>query len=217
VIAAITAHRPAVTMLDRPGLRCPTWTADEVREVAGACRAVGGLLVVDETCASYLPPGDSLIRLTDDVAGLVVLRSMSKGWCCGGLRIGFAVAAPDVAPLVRAVLAPLAGAAITLDVALALLRLPDPLAPLRARIADAKPEATALLTAAGCPPLATDPAVPWMVLPPDAGPLLAARGLTPKNVPARDPEGHLLRVAVPLSDQRRAVLATALHPVALEA
>lgn len=216
ILAAVAAHRPAITVLDRPGLRGPTWTPVDVREIAGACRAAGGLLLVDETCGSYLPPGDSLVPLTDDVPGLVVLRGMSKGWCCGGLRIGFAVAAPGVASRVRAVLAPLAGAAVTIDVALALLRLPDPLAPLRARIAGAKPSAAALLADAGCPPLPTDPAVPWLVLPPEAGPLLAARGLTPKGVPVRDPEGHLLRVAVPLSGQRRAAFAEALRPVAVD-
>ena len=215
VLAAIARHRPAVTVLDRPALRGPTWSADDIRVVAVAVGAVGGVLVIDETCVSYLPPGASLAALTDDVRGLVVLRSLAKGYCCGGLRIGFAVAAQDIADRVRSVLAPLACGALALDMAIALLRQPDPLAALRERIAVAKPAAAARLAAAGLSTLDTDPAVPWLVLPADdtTRSALARVDVAAKEAPVRAPDGQLLRLSVPLSAARMAAFAAAFSAV----
>lgn len=212
VLAAVARHRPAVTVLDRPALRGPTWSAGDVRAIATAVRATGGVLLIDESCVSYLKPGASLAALTDDVPGLVVLRGLAKGFCCGGLRVGFAVSAPDIAPRVRSVLAPLACAALALDMAIALLRQPDPLAALRERIAVAKPAAAARLAGAGLPTLDTDPAVPWFVLPADdtTRAALARAGLAAKESPVHAPDGQLLRLSVPLSDARMAAFAAAL-------
>jgi histidinol-phosphate/aromatic aminotransferase/cobyric acid decarboxylase-like protein len=140
---------------------------------------------------------------------------MSKGYCCGGLRVGFAVASPDIAATVRQVLPPLAVSALALDLALALLALPDPLAALRARIAAVKPGVAGAL--AGLSPVDTDPQVPWLVLPGDADTraALAQRRLLAKDVPVLDAETALLRLSVPLSEHRLAAFQdTALHETA---
>lgn len=212
-LAAVAAHRPAVTVLDRPGLVGRRWSVDDVRVLASATAAVGGVLVVDETCDSYAPPGGSVAVLTEDVDGLIVLRGMSKGYCCGGLRVGFAIVSADLAVPVRDVLAPLAVGALAVDTALALLRHRDPLAALRDRIAEVKPSIAALLVRAGFAPVETDPRVPWFVLPADDRIRLAARGLVAKDVPVRRPDGGrsaLSRLSVPLSVQRREAVETAL-------
>lgn len=206
-LAAVERFRPAVTVLDRPGLTGAQWSPDDVRVLAAATIEAGGVLVVDETCGAYAPPDRSVAPLTDRVAGLIVLRSMSKGYCCGGLRIGFAIASPDQAGAVRAVLAPLAASALALDVALALLCQPDPLAPLRDRIAEVKPEVIALLARAGIATIDTDPYVPWLMLPGDDATraALVARQLVAKDVPVADPASWpsgLLRLSVPLSAAR---------------
>jgi histidinol-phosphate/aromatic aminotransferase/cobyric acid decarboxylase-like protein/SAM-dependent methyltransferase len=202
---AVARHRPAVAVLDRPGLTGPLWTASAVRELAEAVAAAGGVLVVDETCGGYLAPHDTCARLTDGTPGVVVVRSMSKGYCCGGLRVGYAIASPDLVTPVRELLPPLAVAAFALDLALALLARPDPLAALRRRIAVVKPVAAAGMAAAGLAPIDSDPRVPWLVLPGDPGTraVLAGRGLVAKEVPVLGSGAALLRLSVPLSRERR--------------
>jgi histidinol-phosphate/aromatic aminotransferase/cobyric acid decarboxylase-like protein len=215
VLAAVAEYRPAITVLDRPGLIGAQWPAGVISDLAAGIAAVGGALIVDETCGGYLPPGCSAAALTDTVPGLVVLRSMSKGFCCGGLRIGFAITSPELAGQVRAVLAPLAAGSLALDLSLALLGLRDPLAALRERIAEVKPEIETMVTGAGIKVMPSDPHVPWLVLPGDPGTraALADRGLIAKDVPVLVPDDSrpaLLRLTVPLSAARRAAAVAAL-------
>ncbi len=214
--AAVAELRPAVTVLDRPALTGPPWSTSMIAALAADATRAGGILVVDETCGCYLPPGDSAAPLTQTVPGLVVLRGVSKGYCCGGLRIGFAVASAGLAARVRAVLAPLAGSALSLDVALELLGPPDPLAGLRARIAQVKPAVRAALAQLGLETIPTDEHVPWIALPGDPATrtTLARAGLAVKDVPvlgssAVFPAG-LLRMSVPLSAARYQAVAAAL-------
>ena len=91
--------------------------------------------------------------------------------------------------------------------ALRLLRQPDPLARLRARIAEVKPGAEDAARRAGMAVVATDTRVPWIAL--DGDPAtraaLARAGLTVKQVRPR-----LLRMSVPLSDARADAVAAAL-------
>ncbi len=222
--AAIASVGPAVTILDRPAFTGPGWPVPMIAELAAACDRAGSLLIVDESYACYLPPGDSAGPLTDVVPGLVVLRGVSKGFCCGGLRIGFAISSPDLAPRVRQVLPPLAGAALMLDVALELLAPADSLAPLRARIAEVKPAIQAAVERAGLVEVPADPRVPWIALRlgPAARATLASGGLVVKEVPelGQRPDAGagagaglgagLGRMSVPLSDQRVAAVTAAL-------
>jgi len=180
----------AVLVVDRPGVSGDVLGLDEVR----ALRA--DLVIVDETCAAYLEPEDSAVSLLDEMRGLVVIRSMSKGYCCGGLRVGFALASPDVAAKVRAVAAPLAVSPLSLELSLALLDQGDVLKPLRERIRENKPSFVDLLPEVS----PGDARLPWVRVPSHLGPWLAERGLAGK--PLED--GY--RLSVPLSDQRRAAV-----------
>jgi histidinol-phosphate/aromatic aminotransferase/cobyric acid decarboxylase-like protein len=214
---------PAVIVIDRPSFTGPCWSVPMIAELAAITWRAGAVLVVDESYACYLPPGDSAAWLTDTTPGLVVLRGVSKGFCCGGLRIGFAVASPGLAAQVRTVLPPLAGAALSLDVALELLAGTDPLGPLRARIATVKPAVEAAARRAGLIVEPADPRVPWIALrvDPAARVMLAACGLVVKEVPELGQRGAagecLARMSVPLSEQRvvavTAALARAADPV----
>jgi cobalamin biosynthetic protein CobC len=65
---------------------------------------ISGLLVVDEAFIDFLPPGMSLAR--DLPARAVVLRSFGKTYGLAGLRLGFAIAQPDLADRIRAELGP---------------------------------------------------------------------------------------------------------------
>lgn len=193
-----------------------------IAELAAICRRAGSALIVDESYACYLPPDDSVAPLTDTTPGLIVLRGVSKGFCCGGLRIGFAISSPDLAERVREVLPPLAGAALMLDVALELLRPPDSLSSLRARIAVVKPVIQAAARRAGLVEVPADPHVPWIALrlDPAGRARLAACGIVVKEIPelGRPPgdpgQPSLARMSVPLSEQRVAAACAALASAA---
>lgn len=64
--------------------------------IAGTLRRRGGLLVVDEAFMDVGPQAESLCG---DVGqgGIVVLRSFGKFFGLAGVRLGFAVASPDIA------------------------------------------------------------------------------------------------------------------------
>jgi histidinol-phosphate/aromatic aminotransferase/cobyric acid decarboxylase-like protein/SAM-dependent methyltransferase len=195
----VLARRPAVVLLDRPGVAGEVRPLGEVRELARAAAAVGARLVLDETCAAYLGPGESAVPLALAEPALVVLRSLSKGWCSGGLRAGYAVG-----PGLRPVVTPLACSALSVAVAARLLARGDVFAPLRDRVAAAKPDLVNRLRAAGFSVRPGDPRLPWV---------LASRG----DLPAHGVAGRELstvdgrpagwtRVSVPLTAARSAEL-----------
>ena len=68
-------------------------------------RAGKGLLVVDESFADLEGDGLSLAPHLPQL-GLLVLRSLSKGYGLGGVRLGFALADTDIAASIRAALGP---------------------------------------------------------------------------------------------------------------
>ncbi len=231
----VRAAGAAVTVLDRPGVTGRVRPPAEVRSLATAATEAGGVLVVDESCASYLPPTESAITALDGGANLVVVRSLSKGYCCGGLRVGFAVASAGIADRVRAGCPPLAVGALSLDVALALLAQGDVLAGLRARISEVRPRFVALLAANGIPMDADadtgaathvgarggagtaagagDPRLPWVTVDRAAGVWLAERGVVGKPVPTAPDSRELLRLSVPLSEHRWQAALAALRGV----
>ena len=68
-------------------------------------RAGNGLLVVDESFADLEGDGVGLAPHLPQ-PGLLVLRSLSKGYGLGGVRLGFALAEPTIAASIRAALGP---------------------------------------------------------------------------------------------------------------
>ena len=75
-----------------------------VLDAAAAQAARGGWLVVDEAFADALPVGS--VAHAAGAPGLVVLRSFGKFYGLAGLRLGFALAAPEVAAVLRRALGP---------------------------------------------------------------------------------------------------------------
>jgi cobalamin biosynthesis protein CobC len=73
--------------------------------LAGNLRARDGLLVVDEAFMDFGPPGESLAAEVS-VGNVVVLRSFGKFFGLAGLRLGFALAAPEIATRLAAMLGP---------------------------------------------------------------------------------------------------------------
>ncbi len=68
-------------------------------------RKTGGLVLIDESFADLEEDGLSLAPYLPQ-SNLIVLRSLSKTYGLGGLRLGFALANPDLVEAIRAALGP---------------------------------------------------------------------------------------------------------------
>lgn len=89
-------------------------TADDLRTLAGTV----GLLVVDE---AFLDVGGEAMDACVDDLPIVVLRSFGKFYGLAGVRLGFAICAPDRAETLRAVLGPWAVSGMALEIGAAAL------------------------------------------------------------------------------------------------
>lgn len=72
----------------------PTGTYCEVDEIRAFLDRFKGLLIVDEAYIDFY--GGSSVELVTEYDNLVVTQSMSKSYSLAGLRIGFALACPDI-------------------------------------------------------------------------------------------------------------------------
>jgi cobalamin biosynthetic protein CobC len=81
---------------------------------------IRGLLVVDEAFIDFMPREMSLA--SDPPARAVVLRSFGKTYGLAGLRLGFAIAQPDLAERIRAELGPWAVSGPALEIGRRALR-----------------------------------------------------------------------------------------------
>lgn len=95
-LAAVERHSPRLVCLPNPDSPTGTVVAfDEIVRLLEVASKVGAIVLVDE--AYYPFYADSVVRLVDRHPHLVVARTFAKAWGLAGLRIGYAVAHPDVA------------------------------------------------------------------------------------------------------------------------
>jgi histidinol-phosphate aminotransferase len=107
VAAWISGEQPSLVWLCNPNNPTGTWLGrQDVLELAEACQRTGAMFVVDEAYWRFVFPYEaySAIELVDTTARLpiIVLRSLTKDFALAGLRLGYALATPDVAELLRA-------------------------------------------------------------------------------------------------------------------
>ncbi|KAF0220548.1 MAG: histidinol-phosphate [Geobacteraceae bacterium] len=69
----------------------PAFPLEYIEELAGRC---GGMLVLDETYADFA--GSSALALVKKYENVVVTRTLSKSYSLAGMRLGFAIARPEV-------------------------------------------------------------------------------------------------------------------------
>jgi cobalamin biosynthesis protein CobC len=113
-------------------------------KLADKLRANGGLLVVDEAFMDVGPQGTTLA--SEVAAGnIVVLRSFGKFFGLAGLRLGFALAAPDLAERLRSALGPWAVSGPALAVGMIALADQDWIDTTRVRVATAAMRLDAIL------------------------------------------------------------------------
>ncbi|HSI39900.1 MAG TPA: threonine-phosphate decarboxylase CobD [Xanthobacteraceae bacterium] len=143
--AELVDSRPDVAVIVNPNN--PDGRRIAVAELEAIAAQVG-TLVVDEAFMDLCPPEASLVpRLPP--AGCVVLRSFGKTYGLAGLRLGFAVAAPDVAHRLKAMLGPWAVSGPAIAIGTAALRDRDWLERTRRRTERAAARLDRLLERAG--------------------------------------------------------------------
>jgi cobalamin biosynthesis protein CobC len=87
-----------------------------LRELGRALASRGGVLIVDEAFGDFDAAGQSLAPEMPE-AGAIVLRSFGKTYGLAGLRLGFAIASPDLAVPLRAAHGPWAVSGPAIEVA----------------------------------------------------------------------------------------------------
>ena len=79
--------------------------AEDVMKLARAAQRRGVWFIVDETFADYCPER-SILPLASSWSRVVILRSLTKFYGLPGLRVGYAIAAPEVVRTLREALPP---------------------------------------------------------------------------------------------------------------
>jgi histidinol-phosphate aminotransferase len=157
------------------------------------------LVVLDEAYAEFT--GSSLVGLREDYPALVVVRTMSKVYALAGLRVGFAVARPEVIAALAPYRPPGSVSVVSVTIAADVLGDDSVLAVNRARVIEERERLISALRAAD-----------WSVLPSvtnfvavDFGTAersasvaegLLRRGLVPRTFPADHPLAAYLRLTV---------------------
>jgi len=90
--AKLAATGAALTIVCNPN--APTGTFVKVEELASLADELTGVLLVDEAYVDFAE--ENCAGLVKDFENVIVLRSMSKGYCLAGLRFGYAIAQPDL-------------------------------------------------------------------------------------------------------------------------
>ena len=67
-----------------------------IERILKECRKQGCYLIVDEAFYDFVQDYESLVPLLRDNANLLLLRSMTKIYAIPGLRLGYAIASPEI-------------------------------------------------------------------------------------------------------------------------
>jgi histidinol-phosphate aminotransferase len=203
------ADRPGVDLVWLCNPNNPTGTAEPPGTVAAlldgllADAAAAGrpapTVVLDEAYVEF--EGESYLSLRDRYPRLVLLRTMSKAYGIAGLRVGFAIAVPEVIEEIAIYRPPGSVSVVSVDVAAALLaddhvaadRVESTIAErerltreLRAIGWDAQPSVTNFLLVVFPSPEAAA----------EAAEELLRRGMIPRTFPAEHPLADCLRLTV---------------------
>jgi len=125
-VGAVMGHRPSVVLVASPNN--PTGTPLDLDVVGELCRAVPGIVIVDEAYAEFAAPQrPSALSLLAEFDNLVVTRTMSKAFALAGARVGYLAASSEIVDAVQLVRLPYHLSSVTQAVARAALRHADSL------------------------------------------------------------------------------------------
>ncbi len=77
----------------------PTGNLLPVAEIRKVLDIFPGIVVVDEAYIDFAPAGASMATLLDEYPRLIVLNTFSKAWASAGIRLGMALAHPEIIAL----------------------------------------------------------------------------------------------------------------------
>lgn len=211
MIQGINDHSPALVHLDRPRIDGLVVATEALASLAAEAASLGAIVVIDEAYASYFPPSASAARVALSSDNVVVMRSVSKAYSLGGLRIGYALASEPITRRLRTAIPPLQVSELAYRFALEVLSTGDCSAPLRRRVGEVKAQVVEALTSKGIEVVAGHPDLPWVLLPDPAADVaksLLDRGIAVKRIvhPHGSPARPSLRLSLPLSAERLANL-----------
>jgi histidinol-phosphate aminotransferase len=122
-LANVVTERTRVVIIANPNNPTGTVaTEEEIRTFLGRVPS-DVLVVLDEAYTEFIDPGSTVngVTLLNEFANLLVSRTMSKAYGLAGLRVGYAVAHPDVIAAIDKVAAPFAISALSQAAAIAAL------------------------------------------------------------------------------------------------
>lgn len=216
VIGAIGPSTSLVAMVTPNNPTGDVATADDLRRVAEA--AGNRLVLLDHIYVEYAD--EDLTPIAVDLENVIVFRTFSKAWGLAGCRVGYALARPDVASVLRSAGNPYPVSALSAAVVSAQIERGD--APIREharRVCVERDRLRTFLSGAG---IATRPSQGNFVFA-DFGPRvervyrgLAERGVLVRFFPHRAEIATGLRISLPGTDRDFARLLSALQDVLME-
>jgi histidinol-phosphate aminotransferase len=100
IVGAITKGKPRLACLPNPDSPTgTTYSEADLRAIIEAAGAVGAAILMDE--AYYPFCAETVVPWITEYPHLIVARTTAKAWGMAGLRIGYAVASPEVAVMLH--------------------------------------------------------------------------------------------------------------------
>jgi histidinol-phosphate aminotransferase len=149
-LGLIRRHRPKGVFICNPNSPTGQYLGrGEMEGILAACPE--GMLILDEAFIAFVEDGWSSLDMIEG-GNLLLLRSMTKDYALAGLRLGYAIAHPQIIAALRRVCPPWNTSAVAQRAGTAALRDEEFLAQSLARLREAKDFLVTELTKLGLPP-----------------------------------------------------------------
>lgn len=180
------------------------------RELVRRLCAVAPVVLVDQAYVDFAEGEDDLLPLLPELSNLVIFRTLSKAWAIAGLRVGYAVARPDVADEIGKAILPFSLDIGAEEIALAALAGSEEVRIRCRAIAAERERVAAALRALGAK-VATSRANFLFLVPPGGDGARVYRDLRARGVLVRDLSGvgpGAVRVSIGTPEENDLFLAT---------
>ena len=122
ICRCIIKYRPDLLYLDNPNN--PTGQVldkDQVIKICKTADSIDAAVIVDEAYGEYMPASNSMVTEVNKLNGLVVVRTMSKGYGLPGIRMGYAVASSEIIEQLNKLIVPFNANSIARELTTAML------------------------------------------------------------------------------------------------